>query len=166
MLNHAMPTDRISPTVFDDIHIDLNVNEKLIKLSIWDTAGGSEFCRLRRLSYPDANVVVIVYSLHWQELFGSLESYWIPEIKQNLPNCPIILLGTDISSYEYEATKMVEDAVIKEFCHKHQIKSSHKVSILAGHGMRDLLDDIVFTGLGQEVYFPVGPDASAKCKIM
>lgn len=41
------------PTVFDNMAINLKVDNKLYNLILWDTAGQEEFERLRPLSYPD-----------------------------------------------------------------------------------------------------------------
>ena len=36
---------------------------KLVELALWDTAGQEEYDRLRPLSYPESDVILIVFSI-------------------------------------------------------------------------------------------------------
>lgn len=36
---------------------------KTVELALWDTAGQEEYDRLRPLSYPESNVILIVFSV-------------------------------------------------------------------------------------------------------
>lgn len=36
---------------------------KLIELALWDTAGQEEYDRLRPLSYPESDVILIIFSV-------------------------------------------------------------------------------------------------------
>ena len=51
------------PTVFENYVHDLTVDGKNIELALWDTAGQEDYDRLRPLSYPDADVVLICFSI-------------------------------------------------------------------------------------------------------
>ena len=41
----------------------VNFDGNLIELALWDTAGQEEYDRLRPLSYPESNVILIVFSV-------------------------------------------------------------------------------------------------------
>lgn len=45
-------------------------------------------------SYEDTEVFVVCYSVIDRESFESVKSFWIPEIKNNGPKKPIILVAT------------------------------------------------------------------------
>ena len=38
-------------------------DSKLIEVALWDTAGQEEYDRLRPLSYPESDVILIVFSV-------------------------------------------------------------------------------------------------------
>ena len=41
----------------------MDFDSKLIEVALWDTAGQEEYDRLRPLSYPESNVILIVFSV-------------------------------------------------------------------------------------------------------
>ena len=41
----------------------MNFDGKLVELALWDTAGQEEYDRLRPLSYPESDVILIVFSV-------------------------------------------------------------------------------------------------------
>lgn len=58
-----MPPKAYIPTVFENYVTLVNFDGKLIELALWDTAGQEEYDRLRPLSYPESNVILIVFSV-------------------------------------------------------------------------------------------------------
>jgi small GTP-binding protein len=51
------------PTVYENYVADLEVDGKVMELSLWDTAGQEDYDRLRPLSYPESNVILIAFSI-------------------------------------------------------------------------------------------------------
>lgn len=62
------------PTVFENYVAQMKVNDRMVDLALWDTAGvhtcKHTFClgqedydRLRPLSYPDSHIILICYSI-------------------------------------------------------------------------------------------------------
>ena len=51
------------PTVFENYVADIEIDGKDIELALWDTAGQEDYDRLRPLSYPDTNVLLICFSV-------------------------------------------------------------------------------------------------------
>lgn len=49
--------------VFDNYVVNLTAGDRNIELGLWDTAGQEEYDRLRPLSYANAQVFLICFSL-------------------------------------------------------------------------------------------------------
>ncbi|KPP60337.1 rho-related GTP-binding protein RhoB-like [Scleropages formosus] len=75
------------PTVFENYVADIEVDSKQVELALWDTAGQEDYDRLRPLSYPDTDVILIPDSLE------NIPEKWVPEVKHFCPSVPIILVA-------------------------------------------------------------------------
>ena len=107
------------PTVFDNYVADMEVDGKQVELSLWDTAGQEAFDRLRPLSYPDTDVILMCFSIDAPDSFDNIPEKWTPEVKHFCPNVPIILVGNkkDIRNDEgvrKELSRMKQEPVRPE----------------------------------------------------
>ncbi|ORZ34459.1 P-loop containing nucleoside triphosphate hydrolase protein, partial [Catenaria anguillulae PL171] len=97
------------PTVFENYTVTpATKSGKRIELSLWDTAGQEDYDRLRPLSYPDTDVVLICFALgglipstdgsgstsDCKMTYSNVLHKWYPEVSHFCPNVPIILVGT------------------------------------------------------------------------
>ncbi|CAF1011661.1 unnamed protein product [Adineta steineri] len=80
-------------TIFDTYVADIQVDGKTIDLALFDTAGQEDFDRLRPLSYPDTNIVLICFSIDSSISATSVIEKWMPEIRHFCGPCPVILVG-------------------------------------------------------------------------
>eukprot|EP00729_Bicosta_minor_P019057 gene19057-5679_t len=55
---NRFPTELV-PTVFENYKKDIDYEGKSVEIGLWDTSGMEDYDRLRPLSYPDADVVLI-----------------------------------------------------------------------------------------------------------
>ena len=93
------------PTVFENYVAEIEIEGKLIELALWDTAGQEDYDRLRPLSYPDTDVVLICYSIESIDSLGNIDEKWFPEVKHFCSNVPIILVGNKKDLRNDESTK-------------------------------------------------------------
>lgn len=82
------------PTVFETYVADIEVDERPVELALWDTAGQEDYDRLRPLSYPDSDVILICFSIANPVSLGNVVDKWLPEVSHFCPKVPIILVGT------------------------------------------------------------------------
>ncbi|XP_004083500.1 rho-related GTP-binding protein RhoB [Oryzias latipes] len=94
------------PTVFETYVADIEVdNNKQVQLALWDTAGQEDYDRLRPLSYPDTDVILMCFSVDSPDSLQNIPEKWVPEVKHFCPNVPIILVGNKKDLRNDENTK-------------------------------------------------------------
>lgn len=97
---NTFPNDYI-PTVFDNYSASVMIDGEPIKLGLWDTAGQSEYDRLRPLSYPQTEIFLCCFSVVSPDSFENVKAKWIPEILHHLPrDILIVLVGTKLDLRE------------------------------------------------------------------
>lgn len=93
------------PTVFENYVADIEVDGKQVELALWDTAGQEDYDRLRPLSYPDTDVILMCFSIDAPDSLDNIPEKWTPEVKHFCPNVPIILVGNKKDIRNDEAIK-------------------------------------------------------------
>jgi Ras-related C3 botulinum toxin substrate 1 len=109
--HNQFPDDYV-PTVFDNYQANVVYNDKLISLSLWDTAGQEDYEKLRVYSYPDTEVFIICYSVVNPSSFENVKTKWIKEVKKHCPETPIVLVATKLDLRD--DMKTIQD--LKEKC--------------------------------------------------
>lgn len=86
--------DTYVPTVFENYTASIQSGDRTVLLHLWDTAGQEDYDRLRPLSYPGADIVLLCFSLVTESSFESVKEKWSPEVEHYVPDVPTILVGT------------------------------------------------------------------------
>ena len=75
----------------------IEIEDRLIKLTIWDTAGQERYKSLTRHYFKDAHGVILIYDVADRRSFEGLDK-WLEEIKNNMlkDGVSIILIGNKI----------------------------------------------------------------------
>ncbi|KAF1599752.1 UNVERIFIED_CONTAM: Rho-related GTP-binding protein RhoA-B, partial [Eudyptes robustus] len=81
------------PTVFENYVADTEVDGKQVELALWDTAGQEDYDRLRPLSYPDTDVILMCFSIDSPDSLENIPEKWTQEVRHFCPEVPIILVG-------------------------------------------------------------------------
>jgi len=92
------------PTVFDNFTHETKFKGEPFLLHMWDTAGQEDYDRLRPLSYPGTDVVILCFSLVNESTFESIREKWNPEINHYIEGIPKILVGTKLDMREQKIT--------------------------------------------------------------
>ncbi|CAN7942470.1 unnamed protein product, partial [Ixodes hexagonus] len=74
-----------------------------VRLSLWDTAGSTDYDSLRPLAYPQASAVLVCFALDDRESLINVERKWVPEVRQRLPRVPVVLVGNKRDLREHQA---------------------------------------------------------------
>ena len=115
------------PTVFENYVTQVPFDGKTVELALWDTAGQEEYDRLRPLSYPESDVILIVFSIDFPVSLANVQdkvssgchplscatadiTQWYPEVAHFCEGTPLILVGTKTDLRRDEQTKRMLSA--------------------------------------------------------
>ena len=135
------------PTVFETDVADIEVDGTLVELALWDTAGQEDYDRLRPLSYPDTDVILMCFSIDSPDSLENIPEKWTPEVRHFCPNVPIILVGNkkDLRNDEYikrELSKVKQEPVKSEegslICERIKAYAYLECSAKTKEGVRDV----------------------------
>lgn len=84
------------PTVFENYVRDVIVDGKRVALALWDTAGQEDYDRLRPLSYPDTNVLLVCFAIDSPDSLDNVKEKWYAEVLHYCNGVPIILVGCKV----------------------------------------------------------------------
>ncbi|XP_020631472.1 ras-like GTP-binding protein RHO [Orbicella faveolata] len=148
------------PTVFENYVADIEVEGKTVELALWDTAGQEDYDRLRPLSYPDTDVILMCFSIDSPDSLENIPEKWTPEVKHFCPNVPIILVGNkkDLRNDENtkrELIKMKQEPVkfeeAKSICEKINGYDYLECSAKTKEGVRDVFKTATTAALQVEL---------------
>jgi len=138
------------PTVFENYVADIEVDNKQVELALWDTAGQEDYDRLRPLSYPDTDVILMCFSIDSPDSLENIPEKWTPEVKHFCPNVPIILVGnkkdlrTDQAT-QRELQKMKQEPVSsqqgQDMSDKINAFAYHECSAKSKEGVREVFEE-------------------------
>ena len=101
--------DTYSATVgFEFLTFNVKLNDKVIKLQIWDTCGQEIYRSLISSFYRNASLAMMVYSIDSKESFIHIET-WLKEVKlQSNPDIKIFLIGNKADLEDKREVKLEE----------------------------------------------------------
>jgi len=96
-------TKNAAKIVFDDeycstigveyISLFIRLNDKIIKLQVWDTCGQEVYRSLISNFFKNASLAIVVYSINNEDSFKEID-YWVKELKKmSSPDINIVLIG-------------------------------------------------------------------------
>ncbi|XP_016989241.1 ras-related protein Rab-14 isoform X1 [Drosophila rhopaloa] len=134
-------TDRKSTLGLDHIDREYSVNEKQIKLQLWDTGGMERVASVTSSYYKFAEGAILVFALDNAASFHSLSQHLL-DIVTYAENAKIFICGnkSDLEGREPE----VSDEEVEAFCEQcHSlISATYKTSCRSGGGVEEMFQDI------------------------
>ena len=118
----------------------LIIDNKKIKLNIWDTVGQEKYRSIGRHFYKDSYIVIFVYDITEKKTFENLKTFWINDLKNYGEKYTInAIVGNKSDLYE---TEEVDEDKAKEYAD--EINSEFfVVSALNGDNIEKLFTTLV-----------------------
>merc|ERR1712106_83673 len=127
------------PTVFENYVADIEVDNRQVELALWDTAGQEDYDRLRPLSYPDTDVILMCFSIDSPDSMQNIPEKWVPEVRHFCPKVPIVLVGNkkDLRSGKDDCIRESEG---KQMAQRIDAQAYVECSALTGENVRDVFE--------------------------
>jgi small GTP-binding protein len=137
--------DFYSPTVgFEFLTFNVKVEDKNIKLQIWDTCGQEVYRSLISSFYRSASLAVIVYAINSEESYNNIEK-WLNDIKtQSNPDVKIFLIG---NKADLEDKREITKESGEKFAKEHNLTFFTETSAKTGFNVQN-----VFIEVAKELY--------------
>ena len=125
-----------NPTVgFEFFTFNVKVNDKAIKLQIWDTCGQEVYRSLIQSFYRNSSLAMIVYEIDKKETFENLNN-WYNEIKeQSNPDIKIFLIG---NKSDLEDNRKISREEANTFVQDHNIDFFIETSAKTGFNAQNV----------------------------
>ena len=121
---------------FEFLTFNMKVNDKVIKLQIWDTCGQEIYKSLISNFYRNSSLAVLVYAIDNKESFNHTEN-WLNDLKsQANPDVRIFLVGNKADLEEDRKVSKEEGEKYKEDQH---LDLFMETSAKTGHNARNVL---------------------------
>ena len=96
--------DYISTVGFEFYCFNVKINDKIVKLQIWDTCGQEAYRSLIMNFYRNTSLAIVVYSVEDKESFNDI-SIWLKQVKTyGTSSCKIFLIGNKIDTENRQVT--------------------------------------------------------------
>lgn len=150
------------PTIFDHYTANVIADGKPLNLHLWDTAGQSDYDRLRPLSYPETDIFLICFAIDSKPSYCNVTEKWIPEVRHHCPKVPILLVGTkgDMRA-DAEATGLIKHSDGHALAKKIKAVRYMECSALTQEGLKQVFDEAVTVCLDPQ---PV--ESSSRCRLL
>ena len=121
---------------FEFLTFNLKINDKIIKLQIWDTCGQEVYKSLISNFYRNSSLAVLLYSIDNRESFTHAEN-WLNELKsQAQPDIRIILVG---NKSDLEDQRKVQKEEGEKYKEDQQLDLFIETSAKTGYNARNVL---------------------------
>ena len=103
-----------SSQIFENYAATVMISEEPYTLNLFDTAGQTDFDKLRPLSYPRTDIFIVCFSVVSPTTFHNVREIWVPEINHFCPGTPFLLVGTQIDLREEAVSKETQPLTASE----------------------------------------------------
>jgi small GTP-binding protein len=122
--------DTYNATVgFEFFNFNLKVNDKIIKLQIWDTCGQELYRSLITNFYRNCSLAIMVYAINSKESFEDIDM-WLRELRTHSnPDAKVFLIGNKI---DLESERQITREQGEKFCKENKINEFIEASAKTG----------------------------------
>jgi len=146
---NAFPGEYI-PGVMECYPANIMWDCQIIQLAIVDMPGGSDYDRLRQIAYKHQDIIMVCFSLVNRQSLHNAINNWIPEVRRNLPNVPILLVGTKVDLRKDDPSSVQYDEGLG-LAQQSEVVKYLEMSALTCKGFKKAFDEAIRLAINAEV---------------
>ncbi|XP_071109569.1 cdc42 homolog [Haliotis cracherodii] len=143
------------PTVSASYKVTVQVQGEAYSMGLFDTAGKEEYDGVRPLSYPNADIYLVCFSVVSPSSFASVTEKWVPEILEYSPSTPFLIVGTKTDLRDDLANGDIPEGISEKPITTRQGRRLAKklkvnymeCSALTQRGLKCVFDEAIYTAL-------------------
>lgn len=120
------------------------VDDKIVKMQIWDTAGQEAFRSITRIFYRNSHCVLLTFDITIEETFLHIED-WVKEVRQNSDGDIKLYLIGNRADLDEDREVTSERAI--ELCELMKIDRYFETSAKTGYNVEEM-----FAYVGKQLY--------------
>ena len=126
-----------NPTIgFENSSLYFKINDKIIKMEIWDTCGQETYRSLIKSYYRNTSLVILVYSIDDEKSFNQLNS-WLKDIRAySEKNTKIFLVGNKIDIND--ENRKISNEMGNKFYKDNNLSNFFETSAKTGHNIENV----------------------------
>lgn len=122
----------------------IKLDDKIVKLQIWDTAGQESFRSVTRIFYKGAHVVFLCFDLTREDTFNNLKT-WLNDVRAHASaEVVVYLIGSKVDLVEQ---REVDKETARAFCDENGIEKYFETSSVTGFNVEE-----VFSMAAKDLY--------------
>ena len=138
-IDNIFSEEKIATVGYDTITKEIAIEDRKIKLNIWDTCGQEQYRTINQMFVKNSKIALLVYDITQKDTFNELKNYWYTYITTSLgKNIIIGIAGNKCDLYEDEQVKTEEGkeyaesigAIFKETTAKNNEAISQLIELL------------------------------------
>lgn len=143
------------PSLVSTLGVDLkskrlHVDDKVVQVQVWDTAGQQAFHKITASYYKGSNAILLVYDISDRSTFTNIE-YWMKSIKGRASeNVKVALLGNKMDLRGTEGLDCVSKSEGQKAADKYKVFYSETSAMTSGIEVDEAFEKIVRRVLGLE----------------
>jgi small GTP-binding protein len=120
---------------FEFLNFYIKLDDKTVKLEVWDTCGQEIYRSLISGFYREAALAILVYAIDSRESFTNLDA-WLKDVKlQSHPEIKIFLVG---NKTDLEESRVISFEEAKKYANEHDFDYVNETSAKNGFNVKEV----------------------------
>ena len=154
--------DKYTATVgFEFFTFNIKINDKIVKLQIWDTCGQELYRSLITNFYRNSSLAIIVYAVNHKDSFNDVDM-WLRELRtHSSPDVKVFLIGNKI---DLESERQISTEEGQSFADRNNLSKFVEASAKTGINAQTTFINVAYLLFSDYMKYKANDEDNAKTK--